>query len=77
MGEDNTTPTFAPEARAELLAMYTGLALQGLLSDGGSKRNFENVAADAVEIADATVTALEKYHANRAKLEQANAASPQ
>lgn len=81
MGEENTTPTFLPEARAELLAMYTGLALQGLtaanVKSSSEPATAANIADRAVVLADATITALEKYHADRAKLEQANAASPQ
>jgi len=75
MGEDNTTPTFSPEARAELLAMYTGMAMQGLIA----RTDYTDAAlgSAAVLVAEATITALEKYHTHRAKLEQANAASPQ
>lgn len=75
MGDNENTigDAFTPEARAELLAMYTGMAMQGLLSHG----NVFGVGKRAVEQAEDTIAALEKFHADRAKLEQANAGSPQ
>lgn len=63
-------PTFSPEARAELLAMYTGMAMQGILTVDVLDRP-ESVAKAAVAQANATVDALEAYHINVAK--QANA----
>lgn len=76
MGEDQTIgDKFTPEARAELLAMYTGMAMQGLIAAG--RTNFGNVGNDAVNLADATITALEKFHADRAKLEAANVSAAQ
>lgn len=58
--------TFSPEARAELLAMYTGMAMQGLLAQGISDATC--VAVLAVDQADATVTALEAWHSRAALL---------
>lgn len=76
--DDNTIgDKFSPEARAELLAMYTGMAMQGLIAHAGTPNTPATVGPRAVEYADATIAALEKFHADRAKLEQANAGSPQ
>lgn len=75
MGDNDNTigDKFSPEARAELLAMYAGMAMQGMVTRGFETKDM----AMAVEYADATITALEKFHSDRAKLEQANAGSPQ
>lgn len=58
--------TFSPEARAELLAMYTGMAMQGLLQ-GGTDMSDDHLADAAVKQADATVSALERFHARAAQ----------
>jgi len=55
---------FTPEARAELLAMYSGMALQALITrrdlDG------EEVGDFAVVYANVLVDALEAHHAKAA-----------
>lgn len=76
MGEDQTIgDKFTPEARAELLAMYAGMAMQGLIAAG--RTSFADIGDQAVYIADVTVTGLEKFHADRAKLEAANVSAAQ
>jgi hypothetical protein len=55
---------FTPEARAELLAMYTGMAMQGLLM-GDAALSDEYIANAAVRQAAATVDALERFHAGQ------------
>lgn len=59
-------PTFSSEARAELLAMYTGMAMQGILMVDVLDRP-ESVAKAAVAQANATIDALEAYHIGVAK----------
>ena len=59
---------FSPEARAELLAMYTGMAMQGLLMSKDWAAS--DIAQEAVFTANATIDALEAYHTAAAK--QAN-----
>jgi hypothetical protein len=54
---------FTPENRAELLAMYTGLAMQSLVSS--TPLQPDHVGAEAVKIANATVDALERFYAGR------------
>lgn len=74
MGEDQTIgDKFTPEARAELLAMYTGMALQGLLTAGMQV----GAGNQAVRYAEETIVALEKHHINRAKLEAADVGAAQ
>lgn len=67
MGEQDNT-VFAEETRTELMSMYTGMALQGLAgpcnADGIPVSPLQ-VARDAVELADAAITALEEYHLRR------------
>lgn len=66
MGENNEV--FAEEVRTELMSMFTGMALQGLAgpcdATGTPVRPLQ-VARDAVELADAAITALEEYHLRR------------
>ena len=66
MGENNQV--FAEEVRTELMSMFTGMALQGLAgpcdATGTPVRPLQ-VARDAVELADAAITALEEYHLRR------------
>lgn len=57
---------FSPEARAELLAMYTGMAMQGILMANVLDRP-ENIGQAAVAQANATIDALEAYHRAAAK----------
>lgn len=73
MDDNEIGDKFSPEARAELLAMYTGMALQGLLAGGHTAY----IGADAVRFADETVTALEKFQADRAKLEATDVGTAQ
>lgn len=73
MGDSEIGDTFSPEARAELLAMYTGMALQGLLAGGHTAYT----GTDAVVYADQAVTALEKFHADRAKLKDTDVGTAQ
>ena len=76
MVEDQTIgDKFTPEARAELLAMYTGMALQGILANSNCDRY--DVGAEAVRYAEQTVSALESHHINRAKLEAADVGAAQ
>ena len=77
MDEITIGDAFTPEARAELLAMYTGMAMQGVIAAGLHKNPSLSIGTTAVIFADATITALEKFHADRAKLEQANVGSAQ
>ena len=64
---DENTPTFSPEARAELLAMYTGMAMQAFVQRSHhALRSFALLASDAVKQANATVDALEAYHVKKA-----------
>lgn len=60
---------FTPEARAELLAMYSGMALQGLL--GRADLDSDNVGDDAVAYANSLVDALEAHHAKAAAADAA------
>lgn len=58
--------TFTPEARAELLAMYTGMALQGLLAGAQhAGLGVDGIGAEAVRTANATVSALERFYVGR------------
>ncbi len=60
---------FTPEARAELLAMYAGMALQGLLNR--EDMNSDRVANYAVDYAVDLVDALERHHAAAAVVTEA------
>ena len=54
---------FSVQARAELLAMFTGMALQGILSNPNHSTLGKSViASEAVDAADAAVSALEAFH---------------
>jgi len=59
---------FSPEQRAELISMYTGMAMQGLMASG---MNDEGIARTAVATAVTTVNELEAYHYARAAAERA------
>lgn len=54
---------FAPEARAELLAMYTGMALQGILANpNNSLLGKDAIGYEAVQSALNAIAELEAYH---------------
>ena len=55
---------FTPEARAELLAMYAGMAMQGLLHRHDV--HGEDIGHVAVTYANILVDALEAHHAKAA-----------
>lgn len=66
MGEHNEV--FTEEVRTELMSMFTGMALQGLAgpcTQDGTRIPPLHVARDAVDLADAAITALEEYHLRR------------
>jgi len=66
--DNENTVGFEPAARAELLAMFTGMALQGILSNSEHAGLGKSaIAAEAVDAADATVSALEAFHVAAAK----------
>lgn len=52
---------FAPAARAELVAMYAGMAMQGLIAANTSLSN-ESLAICAVNQGSELVNALEAHH---------------
>lgn len=59
MGNDK----FSDEQKQELIAMYTGLALQGILANTGTNGlSTERVGEVAVNAAVAAVAALELHH---------------
>lgn len=58
---------FTPEARAELVSMFTGMAMQGLLANTGCCLSNPALADAAVGIATDTVNALAKWHAENFK----------
>lgn len=62
MGEHDNT-VFVEEVRTELLSMFTGMALQGLAGVRGNA--MLDIGREAVELADAAITALEEYHLRR------------
>lgn len=64
--------SFTPEAHAELLAMYTGMAMQGLIvqlahTPDDKAPSDEQLADNAVKIASQTIGALERHHQLRAE----------
>jgi hypothetical protein len=59
---------FSAEQKAELISMYTGMAMQGLTDSGMDNAG---IAREAVAIAVLTVHALESYHYARAAAERA------
>ena len=59
---------FSAEQKAELISMYTGMAMQGLMVSG---MNNEGIAREAVAVAVMTVNELEAYHYARAAAERA------
>lgn len=71
MDTENTVG-FEPAARAELLAMFTGMALQGILANSAHATLGKSViAAEAVDAADAAVSALEAHHQATAQAAEA------
>lgn len=73
MDNENTLAVgFEPAARAELLAMFTGMALQGILANSAHANLGKDVIADtAVEVAGYAVDALEQFHDATAKAAEA------
>jgi len=54
---------FAPEARAELLAMYAGMALQGILANpNNSLLGKDAIGYEAVQASLNAIAELEAYH---------------
>jgi len=64
MGEHDNT-VFVEEVRTELMSMYTGMALQGMLAGPNNGLTDSQLAEAAVNMADSTITALEEYHLRR------------
>jgi len=65
--DNENTVGFEPAARAELLAMFTGMALQGILSNPShATLGKATIASEAVDAADSAVDALEKFHQDAA-----------
>lgn len=63
---------FSPEQKAELISMYTGMAMQGLTASAPVDGFYpDSIANQAVIVAVATVEALDKYHSDRAAAERA------
>jgi hypothetical protein len=65
--DNQTTPAapvrFEQAARAELLAMYTGMALQGILSNPQhASLGKDTIGYEAVQAALNAITELEAYH---------------